>query len=155
MNHPPPSAPDRTLDAGRCISYLTIELKGEIPADLRSLVNDWVFGCDICQMVCPWNRFAPAAGDEAFVSRERLPQPDLMTELEIDATTFGQKFSRSPVRRSRHGGYLRNVAVALGNVAGPEAIPALQTAADSGEPLVAEHAAWAIQRIRARPRVNA
>jgi epoxyqueuosine reductase len=142
--------PDRTLDSSRCISYLTIELREEIPCDLRSLVGNWVFGCDICQMACPWNRFAPPVGDMAFGSHDRSHQADLIQELEISSGRFEEKFRGTPIKRTKHSGYRRNVATALGNAAGVEAIPALRAAAEDMEPLVAEHAAWAIGQIRAR-----
>lgn len=140
--------PDRTLDARRCISYLTIELKGAIPLDLRPQMGHWVFGCDICQQVCPWNmRFAPAEGDLAFAPRPALSPPDLCEELALDQQAFSRKFKGSPVKRARRGGYLRNVAVALGNSGDPQAIPALAIALHNDpEPLVRAHAAWALGR---------
>jgi epoxyqueuosine reductase len=140
--------PDRTLDARRCISYLTIELKGAIPPDLRPQMGAWVFGCDICQEVCPWNvRFAPAEGDPAFAPRPGVSLPDLCEELALDQQAFSRKFKGSPVKRTRRPGYLRNVAVALGNSSASEAIPALATALlTDPEPLVRAHAAWALGR---------
>ena len=108
--------PDRTIDARRCISYLTIELKGVIPADLRPQMGDWIFGCDVCQQVCPWNqRFAAPQGDPDFAAREGVPRPDLAQELALDEVAFKAKFKGSPVKRAKRRGYLRNVAVALGN----------------------------------------
>ncbi|RME89824.1 MAG: tRNA epoxyqueuosine(34) reductase QueG, partial [Anaerolineae bacterium] len=89
--------PDRTLDARRCISYLTIERKTEIPTDLRSLLGEWVFGCDICQMVCPWNRFAPPQGDAAFAPRPGVPRPSLIEELALTPESFNRKFRHSPL----------------------------------------------------------
>jgi epoxyqueuosine reductase len=142
--------PDRTIDAGRCISYLTIELKDEIPTGLRPLMGEWVFGCDICQMVCPWNRFAAPEGDQAFNPREDAYPPDLIRELELSPGDFNQKFKDSPVQRARRRGYLRNVAVALGNEGRPGMIPALKAVFNDPEPLVREHAAWAIDRIEVR-----
>jgi epoxyqueuosine reductase len=140
--------PNRTLDARRCISYLTIELKGAIPPDLRPQMGAWVFGCDICQEVCPWNvRSAPAEGDPAFAPRPGVSLPDLCEELALDQQAFSRKFKGSPVKRTRRPGYLRNVAVALGNSSAPEAIPALATALlTDPEPLVRAHAAWALGR---------
>ncbi len=106
--------PDRTLDARRCISYLTIELKGEIPLDLRPKLGNWVFGCDICQQVCPWNlRFASLQGDPSFAPRPGLPQPFLADELALDQQAFSRKFKGSPVKRARWRGYLRNVTAVL------------------------------------------
>jgi epoxyqueuosine reductase len=141
--------PDRTHDARRCISYLTIELKGAIPLELRPQVGDWVFGCDICQQVCPWNqRFALAQGDPAFAPRPGVPQPDLLAELGLAPEQFNRKFKGSPVKRARRRGYLRNVAVALGNLGDEAAVPVLAAALESEpEPLVRAHAAWALGRI--------
>ncbi len=141
--------PDRTIDAGRCISYLTIELKGEIPTDLRPMLNDWVFGCDICQSVCPWNRFA-GQGDPAFTAMADHPPSTLSDGLELSPQEFNLRFKRSPVRRAKRRGYLRNAAVALGNIGTPDDIPALEKALLDPEPLVREHAAWAIEQIRKR-----
>ncbi len=140
--------PDRTLDAGRCISYLTIELKDDIPADLRPLMGDWIFGCDICQAVCPWNRFAAPEGDARLEPLTHTRQPALIREIDLSPSEFNRRFKHSPVRRAKRRGYLRNVAVALGNNGTPEDIPALEKALDDPEPLVREHAAWAIERIR-------
>ncbi len=142
--------PDRTIDSGRCISYLTIENKGPIPAALRSKMGDWVFGCDICQMVCPWNlRFAAPEGHPALAPRPGIPRPILRKELRLTPQEFNRKFHRSPVLRAKRRGYLRNIAVALGNQADPETIPDLaQTLESEPEPLVRAHAAWALGRMR-------
>jgi len=139
---------DRTLDARRCISYLTIELKGSIPVENRSLMDRWVFGCDVCQQVCPWNRFADSEVDPAFdYSLTRL-SPDLMDEMTLPAGDFNQKYRRSPLRRAKYRGYLRNVAVALGNLRNPEAItPLTQALLLNHEPLVRAHTAWALGQI--------
>ena len=144
--------PDRTLDARRCISYLTIELKGPIPLDLRPLVGEWVFGCDACQQVCPWNlRFARPDNDPVFAPRPDVPAPDLRAELDLTAEGFNQKFKGSPVRRARRRGYLRNIAVALGNTLSPATVPGLVSALrNDPEPLVRGHAAWALGRIGSR-----
>ena len=142
--------PDRTLDARRCISYLTIELKGSIPPELRPQMGDWVFGCDICQQVCPWNlRFGDHAPDPAFAPPAASPRPDLIQELEtLTPEAFNRKFKGSPVKRTKRRGYLRNVAVALGNAGDPAAIPALVRALrEDPEPLVRGHAAWALGRL--------
>src|SRR5215211_6740151 len=104
--------PDRTLDATRCISYLTIELKDDIPTELRDKIGNWVFGCDICQMVCPWNRFA-GEGDPVFGHEN--PAHSLGEELSSSPQQFNQRFKGTPVKRAKRRGYLRNVAVALGN----------------------------------------
>jgi epoxyqueuosine reductase len=141
--------PDRTIDSGRCISYLTIELKGPIPADLRSSLGSWVFGCDICQQVCPWNqRFAAPADEAIFTTRPDAQQPDLAAELALNLQDFNHKFKGTPIRRTKRRGYLRNVAVALGNSGSPDALPALaRTLSAEPEPLVRQHAAWALGQI--------
>jgi epoxyqueuosine reductase len=139
--------PDRTIDAQRCISYLTIELKEDIPEELRPLLGDWVFGCDICQMVCPWNRFAADTVEQAFSPRTDLPRPNLIRELELTPEAFNRKFKNSPVKRAKRRGYLRNVAVAAGNSGKEKTLPALNNAGEDAEPLVREHAAWAKEKL--------
>jgi epoxyqueuosine reductase len=139
--------PDRTIDATRCISYLTIELKDEIPTELRDKIGNWVFGCDICQMVCPWNRFA-GEGDPAF--GHESPAHSLTEELSISAEEFNQRYKGTPVKRAKRRGYLRNVAVALGNIGDMHTLPILQNALNNEEPLVREHAQWAIEEISKR-----
>jgi epoxyqueuosine reductase len=139
--------PDRTLDARRCISYLTIELKEDIPQDLRPLMKDWVFGCDICQQVCPWNRFSLPA-DPAFEPLISLPV--LTSDLLLTPREFNQRFRHSPLKRPKRRGYLRNIAVATGNHGNRNDIPVLEKALEDSEPLVKEHAKWAIDRIRKR-----
>jgi epoxyqueuosine reductase len=138
--------PDRTLDATRCISYLTIELKDDIPVELREKTGNWVFGCDICQIVCPWNRFAPE-GDSAF--DEILPPPT-PEDLTLTPQKFNQRFKRTPLTRAKRRGYLRNVAVALGNTGDMHALPVLQNAVNDEESMVREHAQWAINQIDKR-----
>lgn len=140
--------PDRTLDARRCISYLTIELKGQIPTHLRSRMGTWVFGCDVCQQVCPWNRFAPTEGDPAFAPRSEVITPDLIAELALTVEGFRDKFKHHAVKRSKRRGYLRNVAVALGNSAQLADVSALESALKNDpEPLVRRHSAWALGKI--------
>jgi len=139
--------PDRTIDATRCISYLTIELKDDIPLELRDKIGNWVFGCDVCQMVCPWNRFA-GEGDPAFANDN--PAHRLTEELSLTAPEFNQRFKGTPVKRAKRRGYLRNVAVALGNTGDMHALPVLQNALQDEEPLVREHTKWAMQKIDQR-----
>ncbi len=141
--------PDRTIDARRCISYLTIENKGVIPAELRPLMGEWVFGCDICQMVCPWNlRFSDIAGGDVFAPHPDVPRPVLRKELRLTPQEFNRKFKRSPVRRAKRRGYLRNAAVALGNLQDPAAVPDLGfSMLSEPEPLVRAHVAWALGQI--------
>jgi epoxyqueuosine reductase len=139
--------PDRTLDARRCVAYLTIENKGKIPSDLRPMLSKWVFGCDVCQVVCPWNRFAAKEYAQALAPLPGLPSPDLKSELVLTAQEFNRKFRDSPILRSRRRGYLRNVAVALGNSGDTAAIPVLERALQDNEPLIREHAAWALEQI--------
>ena len=148
--------PNRTLDARQCISYLTIELKGSIPVELRPQIGDWVFGCDICQQVCPWNvRFAPKEGDPAFAPRPDMPGVDLIEELSLTQEAFNNKFKGSPVKRAKRRGYLRNAAVALGNAGDPTALPALAKALlEEPEPLVRQHAAWALGQIGGKKAVE-
>lgn len=143
--------PDRTIEARQCISYLTIELKDEIPLDLRPKMGEWVFGCDICQEVCPWNiRFSQAGGDAAFAPRPDVPEPDLLADIQLEANKFSEKFWGSPVKRPGRAGYLRNVAIALGNSRDPRAVPGLRQALLSDpSPLVRAHAAWALGQIAA------
>ncbi len=139
----------RELDARRCISYLTIELRGPIPIELRPLVGDWIFGCDVCQDVCPWNRFAPPAAAARLHART-LEGWTLARFLELDDAEFARLFATSPIKRARRAGFLRNVCVALGNRGESSAAPALmRTLADDPEALVRAHAAWALGRIGA------
>lgn len=141
------------LDARRCISYLTIELKGSIPEDLRPLIGTRIYGCDDCLAVCPWNKFAVRSNDPAVQPRADLTAPDLLALLALDDEAFREKFKNSPVKRTKRRGLLRNVCVALGNLGDPAAIPALTHAAESDpEPLVREHALWAIARIKEQRR---
>jgi epoxyqueuosine reductase len=130
------------LDARRCISYLTIEHRGPIPPDLRPALEQWIFGCDVCQEVCPWN--APTSADPA---REAWQHPSLVEILALDAAGFQARFGRTPLRRAKRRGLLRNAAVVLGNTGNPAAVPALARALDDPEPLVRGHAAWALGAI--------
>ena len=138
------------LDARRCISYLTIELKGSIPEDLRPLIGDRIYGCDDCAAACPWNRFAQASTETAFVARDFVHHWTLRDFLALDDDGFRALFKKSPIKRIKRRGFLRNVCVALGNTGTAADLPALARAAADPEPLIAEHAAWAIARIRQR-----
>jgi epoxyqueuosine reductase len=140
------------LDARRCISYLTIELKGSIPVELRPLIGDRIYGCDDCAAVCPWNRFAQTSREAAFAARPHVHGSSLRDYLSLDDDQFRALFRRSPIKRIKRRGFLRNVCVALGNVGTPEDLPALQRAATDPEPLIAEHARWAIAEIQSRHR---
>ncbi len=144
--------PDRTIDARRCISFLTIELKGAIPHDLRPQMGGWIFGCDVCQQVCPWNRFATPSADQAFAQPPAVPEPPLLQELALSAAEFNRKYRHTPLARAKRRGYLRNIAMALGNSRDPQAIPALSEALETDpEPLVRSHAAWALGQIGTEP----
>lgn len=135
------------LDARRCISYLTIELKGPIPRHLRPLLGNHIFGCDICQEICPYNVKALPTTDAFFAPRDGLYAPDLIPLLSVAAEDFRRRFRNSPIRRAKRRGLLRNVAVALGNLKSREAVPALVCALEDEEALVREHAAWALGQI--------
>jgi epoxyqueuosine reductase len=137
------------LDARRCLSYLTIEHRGDIEESLKPAVTDWVFGCDVCQEVCPWNRKAPAAREPAFSPAAPLGEPAAL--LDLDEASFRSRFRASAVRRARRSGLLRNVALALGNRRDPAAVPALRRAARDADPVVAGAAAWALERIVGAP----
>ncbi|MDG1892613.1 MAG: tRNA epoxyqueuosine(34) reductase QueG [Verrucomicrobiota bacterium] len=138
------------LDARKCISYLTIELKGSIPEAMRSQIGNRIFGCDDCLTVCPWNRFAREGRLMQQVQRSDLQTPELMDLLAMDQAAFKQKFANTPIMRTKRRGLLRNVCVALGNVGDTRALPLLQKRAADVEPLIAEHAQWAIRRIRTK-----
>ena len=140
------------MDAPRCISYLTIEHRGPIPVDLRPLMGNRVYGCDICQEVCPWNeRFAGPAEEEAYRAREGLDGPTLVELadklLSVDDEGFRELFRESPLKRAKRAGLLRNVCVALGNWGAAGAVPVLARALDDVEALVRGHAAWALGRV--------
>ena len=138
------------LDARRCISYLTIELKGAIPLDLRPLIGDRIFGCDDCLDACPWNRFARLSQENAFAARRSTTRFALRDYLRLNDAEFRNLFRDSPIKRIKRRGFLRNVCVALGNVGTREDLPALELVAFDSEALVAEHAQWAIAQIRQR-----
>ena len=143
------------VDARLCISCLTIEHRGAIPPALRPLMGDWIFGCDLCQEVCPWNRFAPPVREPRLRARE-LPEWTLERFLTLDEAGFRELFATSAIRRTQRGGFLRNVCVALGNRGEAVALPALTRAREADpDPLVREHAAWALGEIGRRTRGSA
>jgi epoxyqueuosine reductase len=135
------------MDARRCISYLTIELRGPIPRDLRPLMGNRIYGCDICQEVCPWNSFAEPTAEESFIPRAGVDGAALIELMGMSQEEFSRRFKNSPVKRTKRRGLLRNVAVALANWGSAEAVPALVGGLNDAEPLVRGHAAWALGRI--------
>jgi len=139
-----------TLDSNRCISYLTIEHRGEIPENMRSRMGDWIFGCDICQIVCPWNKPGAEAPDilDEFQPRKELLSIDLIKEMGLTKAEFSARFKGSPVKRSKYKGYLRNVAIALGNQINKDAQQVLESSLENQEPLVRRAAGWALSKIR-------
>jgi epoxyqueuosine reductase len=140
-------APHR-LDARRCISYLTIELRDSIPVELRPAIGNRIYGCDDCQLVCPWNKFAVAAGNPDFKIRHGLDAPRLTELLGWSREDFEHRFEGSAVRRIGYEAFIRNVAVALGNgPADPQAMAALHDRCSDTSPLIAEHARWALDRL--------
>lgn len=141
------------LDARRCISYLTIEHKGPIPEELRSLLGNHIYGCDLCQEVCPWNRFATPTPEPVFQPRDGNLNPELIQLLAMTDEDFRTRFKNSPIKRIKRARFLRNVAVALGNSGDSAAIPALQQACTDPEPLVREHAEWALRQIRVHHKI--
>jgi epoxyqueuosine reductase len=131
------------LDSNRCISYLTIEKRGGIPEEMREGMGRHVFGCDICQDVCPWNRKAPATTAPEFQPREGLVNPALTWLAEISAEEFREKFCCSPIRRAKRSGLRRNAVIAMGNSGDRRFVPMLEKLAEDEDPVVAEHACWA------------
>ncbi|MBI3849776.1 MAG: tRNA epoxyqueuosine(34) reductase QueG [Verrucomicrobia bacterium] len=138
------------LDARRCISYLTIELKGPIPIEFRAAIGNRIYGCDDCLAVCPWNRFAREGKLMQQHARPDLATPDLVELLALDDAKFKRRFAGTPILRTKRRGFLRNVCVALGNVGDTDTLPALTRAGNDAEPLIAEHAQWAIEQIHGR-----
>jgi len=132
------------LDARRCISYLTIELRTPVPTELRAEVGDWLFGCDICQEVCPWNREAPFTEEPAFAPADDLHPADAAKLFELDDAAFRERFRRTPLWRTKRRGLLRNAAIVLGNARQLAAVPALIRGLHDDEPLVRGACAWAL-----------
>jgi epoxyqueuosine reductase len=142
--------PNRTIDSGRCISYLTIEKRGNIPEELRNTIDDWVFGCDVCQDVCPWNlRFARPTSVKAFHPRKFLNQPRLLKILNLSEASYKQKLHGSSLKRPKLNGLLRNAAVAAGNTKSPEYIRVLaKILTEHPDPIVRSHCAWALGQFK-------
>lgn len=138
------------LDARRCISYLTIELKGAIPLEFRAAIGNRIYGCDDCLTACPWNKFAQEGKLMKAHARPELNTTDLLELLSLDESAFKSRFAGTPILRAKRRGLLRNVCVALGNIGDESALPGLRQAARDSEPLIAEHADWAIHQIEAR-----
>ena len=140
------------LDARRCISYLTIEHKGSIPEELRHGLGNRIYGCDDCQLVCPWNRFAQLTREADFGVRHGLDATPLCALFAWSAADFSDRLAGSPIRRIGHERWLRNIAVALGNApTSPAVIAALESRRDDPSPLVRSHVAWALARHAAAP----
>jgi|TARA_B110000914_G_scaffold216832_1_gene222245 epoxyqueuosine reductase len=138
------------VDARRCISYLTIEHMGPIPLEFRKQIGDRIYGCDTCLDVCPWNRFAKVSRETRFHARQSVFQKRLRDFLDLDDDGFRKLFAKSPIKRIKRNRFFRNVCVALGNVGKEEDLPALEGAASSEDPLISEHASWAIDEIKKR-----
>jgi epoxyqueuosine reductase len=136
-----------TVDARLCISYLTIELRGPIPREMRKMIGTRIFGCDDCQDVCPWNRFATPSSEISFYPDPGNQVPALVELMRMTESEFKERFRHSPVKRARYPGFLRNVAVALGNSHNPGAREVLEESLKHPEPLVRAHAAWALGEI--------
>ncbi|WP_100265633.1 tRNA epoxyqueuosine(34) reductase QueG [Mariprofundus ferrinatatus] len=140
------------VDARRCISYLTIEFDGFIPRDLRPLMGNRIYGCDDCQVICPWNGHAAKEGvqfDDLLTPKGENILPDLVSLLQLDEEAFRIRFRKSPIRRTRRRGLLRNVCIAMGNSGEADFIVVLLDALHDGEPLIRGHAAWALARLTA------
>ncbi len=139
------------LDARRCISYLTIELNGSIPLELRPLMGNRIFGCDDCQLICPWNRFSTTTQEPDYQPRQKLDNSTLVSLFSWDEATFLSKTEGSAIRRTGHIGWLRNIAVALGNSrGGAEIDAALRTRLSHPSEIVQEHASWALEQLAQR-----
>ncbi len=140
----------RELDSRLCISYLTIELRGPIPRQLRPLIGNRIFGCDICQEVCPWNDDIETTSEPRFQPRDDVTGPELLELMRLNDSEFSERFADTPLARARRRGLLRNVAVALGNWGDESAIPVLIDGLRDPEPLVRGHSAWALGQIGTR-----
>lgn len=135
------------VDARRCISYLTIELKGSIPENLRCLIGNRIYGCDDCQLVCPWNKYAKLTAEEDFHVRNGLDDVSLIELFNWDENDFNTRLAGSPIRRIGHEQWLRNIAVGLGNASSsPQIVDALRKRQHDSSPLVREHVLWALRQ---------
>ena len=143
--------PSHALDSRLCISYWTIELRGPIPEHNRRDVGQHLFGCDICQDVCPWNGPGRAAVTDDPAFGPANGRPDLEELANLSEDEFNERFAGSPIERSRYAGFLRNVAVAMGNSQNPALLPAAERLARSPDRLVREHAVWAVQQLSRKP----
>ena len=141
--------PNRTIDASRCISFLTIENKEAIPSNLRPDIGNWIFGCDICQTVCPWNHKTKERSPATIFNADTHPiRVELLEDIQLSLTEFKHRFQKSPINRAKRKGYLRNLAVALGNSQNPEVVGALnQVLSVETEPLIRAHLVWALGNI--------
>jgi epoxyqueuosine reductase len=144
--------PDRTIDSRRCIAYWTIEHRGPIPEDVRGRIGPWAYGCDICQIVCPWNRKAHPAEETPFLPRPHFPVRDATREIELSEKEWQDRFHKSPLRRVGREGYLRNLILVMGNARREEAIPFLLPFQDDSSPLLRDCAGWALAQISGEKR---
>ncbi len=135
------------LDSRLCISYLTIELRDSIPVELRPQMGNLIFGCDICQEVCPWNSKANPTTEQAFHPRDGNLAPELLSLVNMTQTEFSSRYKDSPIKRAKRRGFLRNVLIAIGNWGSQTGVPALKEALHDDEPLIRGHAAWALGQI--------
>jgi len=144
-----PDGPSHALDSTKCISYWTIEARGPIPEEARADLGPHIFGCDMCQDVCPWNRPAATTGRPEFQPAHMLPE---LAELaHLTEQQFNERFAHSPIERARYQGFLRNVTVAMGNSGNRDFLPLLERLAANPDPLIREHARWAIEQIASTP----
>jgi epoxyqueuosine reductase len=143
---------ERELDARKCISYLTIENKGQIPLEFRKAIGNRIYGCDDCLAICPWNKFASASKETAYHPREALKSPLLADLMKLDDASFRTFFSKSPVKRIGRDRFIRNVLVAAGNSQDPSLVPQISELLNDVSPLVSEMAAWALEELTRRPK---
>jgi len=135
------------LDSRRCISYLTIELRGNFPEEHREGTGSWIFGCDICQDVCPWNRKSPVSTTTEFEPNPGPSETDLLVLAAMTPEEFAERYHQTAIKRRKWRGLIRNVAVALGNTRDPRVLPALERILNDDDPMLRRHAAWAVAQI--------